>query len=57
MSSLTEEDLREELGIKSGITVKKIMSCKQYYNQGITKGLGEYEEFLKVYQMNEMNDN
>lgn len=48
LGTLTEQDLREELCIQSGITVKKIMACLIFVILGITKGLDEYDEFLKM---------
>ena len=39
INSLTEEDLREELNIQSGIIVKKIMSCTFCIIKGVNRGL------------------
>lgn len=41
INSLTEEDIRDELSVQSGIIIKKIMSW-------VNKGLKEYAAFVEV---------
>lgn len=43
LSTLTEEDFREELGISSKIMMKKIMACKFVNNVGIGNGFHNFD--------------
>ena len=43
LSCLSEEDLRDELGIKSMITIKKLSTCNNNSHAGIKQGIKEYD--------------
>ena len=43
LGCLSEEDLRDELGIKSMITIKKLSTCNTVANVGIKQGIKEYD--------------
>jgi hypothetical protein len=46
LACLSEDDLRNELNIKSGITIKKLSTCKYRHNLGIRVGIKEFDEYL-----------
>lgn len=46
LACLTEDDLRVELNIKSGITIKKLAACKQSAHLGIKVGMKEFDEYI-----------
>lgn len=48
LSSLSEEDFREELGVTSKIMLKKIMACTSRIISGIGNGFKNYDDYLKA---------